>query len=75
MGAVAFQADLYGCACSDCYSLCSVTLCDTNTSRPSGDCVNCIEQAGNTPGCANKDTLCSSDPSCAPYGVCVNSCF
>jgi hypothetical protein len=69
-----FQTAVYGCACSDCYQLCSATVCDTNTSRPSGGCLMCVVQANDTVGCSNRYGNCSSDPVCAPYLACIQTC-
>jgi hypothetical protein len=69
-----FQNAVYGCACSDCYSLCSATVCDTGMSRPSGGCLMCVKQAGNTPGCSSRYGNCANDATCAPYVACIQTC-
>ncbi len=69
-----FQGAVYGCACSDCYSLCSATVCDTGVSRPSGGCLMCVTQAGDTPGCSSRYGNCATDVTCAPYLDCIKTC-
>jgi hypothetical protein len=70
-----FVNSLYGCACSQCYTDCSTTLCDAVFS-PNSTCVACIRLYANaTSGCTNVPGACTVDPACAALWACLDTCF
>jgi hypothetical protein len=69
-----YQQRMYGCACSDCYMQCAVTLCDTNTADPSLACLSCIRQRLDTTCSGGRDS-CAQNVACNGYMTCAHACF
>ena len=65
----------YGCACADCYTLCSITLCDTGNQNPTAECMICIRQSMASVSCAPLRNTCLNDATCAPLWRCTDQCF
>jgi hypothetical protein len=70
-----YQQRMYGCACSDCYPQCAMTLCDSNTPDPSVPCLTCIRQRSETGNCAPGRESCAQNVACAGYMSCAHACF
>lgn len=66
-----YSAFSYGCACSDCYSLCAVTLCDSQTPSPSIECITCMRDHRGSAGCG--PDACTG--ACGELWNCVETCF
>jgi hypothetical protein len=72
-GMRAFQQYMYGCACSDCYTVCAATLCDTNDTNPSPECIACVE-AQNSEVCRNSRSSCQTNTPCGRFATCSFEC-
>ena len=72
-GMKAFQQYLYGCACSDCYALCSATLCDTNDTNPTPECLACVK-AQTSDICQRARQSCQTNTACGTFATCSFGC-
>jgi len=70
-----YQQIMYGCACSECYPQCAMTLCDTNTPDPSVPCLTCLRQRVDTATCAGSRDACAQNVACNGYMSCAHACF
>jgi hypothetical protein len=70
-----YQQIMYGCACSDCYPQCAMSLCDTNTADPSVACLTCIRQRIDGANCAPGRDSCAQNAACGEYMSCAHACL
>jgi hypothetical protein len=69
----AFQQYAYGCACSDCYTPHAATLCDTNETNPSPECLSCVKSQ-TSEVCRQARASCQTSTACGRFAVCSFAC-